>query len=389
MNTRLHTTFRALRPATRREAQINLAQVRAWYAANSTAYGFVALKDLFRERVTTVGIETVNTAMTDSIEMYQRELDEMLDWLVERTTVPKRRFLLPNSGTLQPLDQWGNPLPRQPGGSYEVAFPIQGGGDAWGNNRITRAKMTVAEANQFTLNVQMADLDWMKRHILAALFTNTTWTYSDPDDEIGDLTIQPLANNDTVVYLRRGAGASTDNHYLAQANAIDNSNDPYPTIEAEISEHPSNNGDVVAFIPSNLVAATMALSAFIPANDSNIQRSISSDAFIGDEIQGFGDKFLGYHESGVKLVEWKSLPSSYILGGSEDPGAPAVAMREHPEAELQGLFPEFHDVDGNRQLFKFLRYAGFGVQNRIAMLVMRIGNGSYAIPTGYTAPLAV
>jgi hypothetical protein len=87
-------------------------------------------------------------------------------------------------------------------------------------------------------------------------------------------------------------------------------------------------------------------------------------------------------------VEWKRLPDSYIV--SVATGAdPVVGMREHPETELQGLFPEFQNVDGNRQLYKFIRYAGFGVLNRVGACVMRIGNGSYAIPSGYTAPLAV
>lgn len=357
--------------------------------ANSTAYGFVALKDLFNERVTAVGVETINSAMIETVNAYQAELESMLDWFVTRTTAPKRRFLLANSGTLQPLDQWGNPLPRQPGGSYEVAFPIQGGGDAWGTNRVTRELMTVAEANRFALNVLMADTDWMKRHMLAALLTNTTWTYEDEDDEVGSLTIQPLANGDSVVYNKRGAGASTDNHYLAQANAIDNSNDPFPTIETEISEHPTNNGDVVAYIPTNLVASVKALGAFIPARDANVSPGSGTDTFVGSEILGFGDVFLGYHDSGVKLVEWKSMPNSYILFASENPGETALAMREYPATSLQGLFPEFHNVDGNRFVNRFIRYAGFGVQNRVAAGVMRIGNGSYAIPSGYTAPLAV
>lgn len=351
---------------------------------NVTAYGFVSMEDLFAERVEQVGVRVVNDAVTRSIAEHNRELDALIAALVERTTEYKITYTLPGSGSLQPLDQWGNPLPVQPSGKYDVAFPIQGAGTAWGDNRITRALMTVAEANRFTLDVQARDADWMARHILAALFTNTTWVY--PDEEHGDLTIQPLANGDSVTYLRRGGALSTDNHYLAQANAIGNGADnPYPIIEKELSEHPSNSGDIVAYIPTNQVDATQALSSFVPVRDEKITPGANSATLTGTIAQGFGDKVLG-RADGVDIVEWKRLPDNIILALST--GAPPIlAMREFPATSLQGLFPEFQDVDGNRHLNKFIRYAGFGVQNRVGALVYRIGSGTYSIPAGYTAPL--
>jgi hypothetical protein len=36
-----------------------------------------------------------------------------------------------------------------------------------------------------------------------------------------------------------------------------------------------------------------------------------------------------------------------------------------------------------------IRYAGFGVLNRVAAMITRVGNASYAIPSGFTAPLPV
>lgn len=370
------------------EGVINLSQRRAWYA-NTVAYGFLALKDMLSQRVNDVGVEVVNQAYIETAAAYQAEIDTLLDWFVTKTTKAKRRYSMANNGTLQPLDQWGNPDPRGPGGSYEVGWPIQGGGDAWGTNRVTRELMTVEEANRFALNVLTADTDWLRRHIIAALVTDTSWTFADENADIGDLTVQPLANGDSVEYLKRGTAAATDNHYLAQAAAILDASDPFPTIEDEINEHPTNNGAVVAFIPSNLTAAVRALAAFIPARDANIQAGLGSDQFVGSVPMGFGDTFMGYHESGVKLVEWRSMPSSYILFASENPGETALAMREYPVASLQGLFPEFHDADGNRHVNRFIRYAGFGALNRIAAGVMRIGNASYAEPSGYVAPLAV
>jgi hypothetical protein len=369
------------------EASVNLAQRRAWHA-NTIAYGFTSLQDVMDLRVAEVGEQVINDAIIESATEYQREADQMLGLLVERTTDYQRRYLLPSGGTLQPIDEWGNPDPVQPTGDYTVAFPIQGGGTAWGDNRVSRELMTVAEANRFALMVEAQDRDWLARHMLAALFTNTTngWTFKDKDH--GDLAIQGLANGDTVEYVRRGGSKSTDDHYLGQASAIDNSNNPFPTIEAELSEHPSNTGDIVVFVPTNVVTAVKALSTFRPANDPNIRRGADVTEFVGSPFVGFGDKFLGYEDSGVLIVEWKRLPNNYLVGMST--GAPPIlGMREYPAANLQGLFPEFHSPDGNRLVRRFLRYAGFGVANRVGAVVMEVGDASYDIPTGFSAPLAV
>lgn len=352
--------------------------------ANSTAYGFATLRDIYRELVDD-HLLIVQTAIQQSIDEYQRQMDEMLMILVQKTTEYSMRYQLPGSGTLQPLDEHGNPLPVLPSGYYDVGLPIQGGGTAWGDNRITRALATVADANRNTLTVQNADLDWMARHILAALFTNTTWVYTDPDK--GSLTIQPLANADAVTYVRRGGVSSTDSHYLAQANAIGNSDNPYPTIYAGLFEHPSNSGPFVSYIASDLVASTQALSTFVEIGDPDVKVGSDQATVVGSLAQGFGDQVLG-KVGNMWVVEWGRLPNGYILSLAQ--GAdPVVGMREYPAAAVQGLFPEFQNVDGNRYLNKFIRYAGFGVMNRIGAVVMRVGNASYAIPSGMAAPLAV
>jgi hypothetical protein len=352
--------------------------------ANSTAYGFATIEDRFTELVEN-NIPIVQTAIELSVAEYQRQLDQMLDILVQRTTEYSIRYQLPGSSTLQPLDQHGNPLPVLPSGYYGVALPIQGGGTAWGDNRVSRALKTVADANRDMINVQNADLDWMARHILAAMFTNTTWTYDDPKHDT--LTIQPLANGDTVTYVRRGGTSSTDNHYSFQAAAIADATNPYPTLYAELNEHPSNSGPYVAYIASSLRDTTMALATFVEVSDPDIRAGANTETIVGSLAQGFGDEVLG-KVGHMWIVEWGRLPDGYIVAVAQ--GAdPVVGMREYPVASLQGLFPEFQNVDGNRHLMKFIRFAGFGVMNRVGAAIRLVGAGAYAIPSGYTAPLAV
>jgi len=230
-------------------------------ANNIQTYGFVSLTDLASQRITDVPLPTIQTAIRESVVEHTRSLNALMSGMVRRITDYKMRYQLPAGGTLQPLDANGNPLPVTPTGIYDIAFPIQGAGTAWGNNRVSRAKMTVADADRFTLDAMDKDIDWMRRHVLAAIFTNTTWTYTD--EEHGQLIVQPLANNDAVTYVRVGGAAQTDNHYLAQANAIGNGADnPFPAIYTALDEHPSNSGPYIAYVASNLVTSITALANF-------------------------------------------------------------------------------------------------------------------------------
>jgi hypothetical protein len=192
-----------------------------------------------------------------------------------------------------------------------------------------------------------------------------------------------------VTYVKAGGGSATDTHYLAQAAAIDDSNSPFATIRDELLEHPSNRGPVVVYIPSNLRASIEALTAFIEVTDPAVMLGANSDGLTGAIDRGFGDEVLGYIKGDqCWIVEWRALPDSYMIAHARG-GGPVVKMREYPSAALQGFFPEMHSPDGNLQVTRMLRYAGFGVANRIAALAYRVGNASYAIPTGYDAPLGV
>lgn len=364
--------------------------------ANSVPYGFVGIQDLYAQRVQQAGPERVWDAIAQSLGEYTRVANAIMGSWSQPTMLAMEQVELPGSGTLQPLDEWGNPLPVQPSGYYQVAYPIQGGGTAFGDNRVTRAVMTVEEVARLTMDAMQRDKDWLIRHALAALFTNTTWSFTDkigPNGSkgLGAITIQPLANSDTVTYARKGSLApTTDTHYLAQSAAIDDSHNPFPTIKAELDEHPSNSGPIVAYVATDLVSTVTALTEFVEVNDPDIRYGADNDTLSanGAAFIGPGKEVLGKTKSGVWVVETPILPSTYMIAVSTGGGAP-LRMREYSAPELQGLFLENHSPDGNQMISRFIRYAGFGVRNRVAALCMRIGNSSYAIPTGYTAPLAV
>lgn len=361
--------------------------------ANATAYGFIDLEYLFSQKITTTMIPTIQTAIRASYEEHNRILAEMMAELSTRTTEYKLNYQLPSGKKMQPLDQHGNPRPTKPLGKYQIAFPIRGAGDAWGDNRLSRAKMTVEDANRLTLESMTADATWLRDQMLAALFTDEEYTYED--EEHGDLVVKPLANGDSVTYVRNGGGApSTANHYLAQAADIADATNPYPTIKSTLSAYPGNNGPYVAYIASDLVADTKALATFEPVRDGAIlygADQTTANAVVNQDLAGrnspligWGDELHGYVD-GVWIVEKMTLPDGYIIAVARGAAEPPLAMREYEEAELQGLFPEFHSPDGNHNEYRYIRFAGFGVRNRIAALVYLIGASPYAIPTGYDA----
>jgi len=360
-------------------------------AANTLAYGFVQLRHLGAQRVTTLGAGVVWDAIKKSAAEHTRMLNEILASICAPTELYTERIYTPGSGTLQPIDGMGNPKVVRESGSYDVAYPIYGGGTAFGVDRITKELMTVEEANRHTLAALQRDADWMKRHIIAALFDNSTATYLDP--EKGSLTIQPLAiTSDGVTYLRTGGTVSTDEHYYAQASSIDDSNNPFDDIYTELTEHPGNGTTIVCFVPTNLKSSIEALTNFIEVTDPDILVGVASDriqASAGalNSIRGFGDEVLGKVNK-CWIVEWKALPDSYMLAHAVDAG-PVLAMREYPSPALKGFFAENHSPDGNLMESRFLRFCGFGVRNRVAAVCARIGNGTYATPTGYSTPLSV
>ncbi len=356
----------------------------------TTAFGFIDLVTLYDQRVAQVGEQRIYQAVQESAAEYNRVANGLMSEFVERTTIAQEQIELPGDGTLQPLDENGNPLPVLPSGSYKVAYPIQGGGTAWGSNRVTRELITVQEAERNTTDAMQRDADWLTRHMLAAVFDSSTWTYNDKvgangTKGLGDITIQPLANGDTVTYVRKGGVApATDTHYLAQANAISDADNPFQTIYDELIEHPSNNGRVLVYIPSNLKASVEALSGFVAVDSADVVAGANSDRVVNVPMVGPGEKVLGMVND-CWIILWSRMPSSYMIAKME--GKPILKMREYPTGNLQGFFPEAANVDGNHLVTRMIRYAGFGVYDRVGALVYRVGNAAYAVPTGFDAPL--
>lgn len=355
-------------------------------ATNQVLYGFVNLKDVFSQRVEDVGVPVVNAAIDETLAEHNQQLMNLMSLFVDRTTQYKVRYRTPVAASLQPLDENGRARPIKGAGYYDIAFPLQMAGIAWGTTYYASQKITVQETNSAVAALITADKRWLRDRIMAALFTNVNYTHSDAAH--GDLTIKPLANGDTDTYLiQAGADAgATDTHYLAQAGAIADASDPFPTIRSELTEHPENSGDVVVFVPTSNRTAVEGLSGFYPVNDPNLRMGAGATVLAGTLNVALPGDVFGYHEAGVWLAEWKGLPANYLVATMTG-GPRPIAMREEPEASLRGFNRVAERNDHPFYESQYLRVAGFGAQNRVGAVIMRVSNGAYAIPTNYQAPL--
>ena len=354
--------------------------------ANQIAYGFYSLLDKFPDPVTTV-LTDINTAIDATIAEHNRQIETLYSLFCAKTTDAQAQFKCPALGRLMGADEYTQPPSIKGASRYTVAWPIQKAMIARGTTWDAAQKMTVQDANDEMVTLQTADIRWQRDHILAACFAATSWTHTNEED--GDLTILSLANGDTQAYLiQSGADAgATDTHVLGQADAIADLTDPYPTIYAELTEHPENGGKVIALIPTALKATTQALTSFYAAADPNIRVGSATAELVADAGVSVPGEIIGYHDAGVWIAEWKGMPSTHIIAVCTE-GERALKMREEQIASLRGFLREGDRNDHPFYQTVYSRRAGWGANNRVGAVAYRVGNATYAAPTGYGSPMA-
>ncbi len=347
--------------------------------------GLLNQADLYAQRVTTAGIQVVQRSIDESVAEHNRQLDALMRLFTTNRTDPQTRYLAAGATRLQPLDENGRARPIKPSGYATVGFPLHDAGIAWGRNYRTSIKMTVGEVARIVSMMQDADSRWMRDHLLAALFFEngtTPWTFTDP--QFGSISVYGLANGDTQTYqiLSGADSAATDDHVLGVASIAEST---FQTIHDELVEHPENGPEIIAFVPTASRAAVEALTNFYPVADPNLTSGIAVTQFtaaLGVAVPG---ELIGYI-AGCKVVVWAGLPSDYILGVAAGGEAP-IALRQEPEAELQGFKKVADRNDHPWYEQQYLRVAGFGAWNRVGAVVVKTNNATYAIPTGYTSPM--
>lgn len=349
--------------------------------------GLLNQADLYDQRVTTLGIQVVQRSIDESVAEHNRQLNALMALFTTTRTDPQTRYLAAAATRLQPLDENGRARPIKPGGYATVGFPLHDAGIAWGRNYRTSIKMTVREVANIVAMMMDADSRWMRDHLLAALFyenSTTPWTFTDP--QFGSISVYGLANGDAQTYqiLSGADSAATDDHVKGSSTST-LTEAVFQDIHDELVEHPENGPEIIAFIPTASRATAEALTNFYPVADPNLRSGVAVTEFTGVLGAAVPGELIGY-VAGCKIVVWAGMPANYVLGVAAGGEAP-IALRQEPEAELQGFKKVADRNDHPWYEQQYLRVAGFGAWNRVGAIVYKTSASSYSIPTGYTSPM--
>lgn len=353
-------------------------------------FGALGLSDGDRVYNATAGQRAVYDIAMEHVAMQNAALQQVLSIFIgEETSDYKRRYKLPGSGRLQRMGANGAPGAVKANGEWDIALPLEDFGAAVAANRINRAYMTAAELSLHIDTVLIQNVNTLRYEMLRALFNSTAGTFVD--ELWGSLTIQRLANGDSVVYppVQGSESEAADNHYLESgyaASAISDTNDPYVTIVDELEEHfgtPTSGSEIVVFINNAQRAKTEALTNFVEVTDRHVVPGANTDTVTGLPV--LPGRTIGRHKAGATVQEWRWIPANYQLAIHLGAPKPLIKRIDPPDTGLpSGLTLVAEDEEFPFKTSYWSHRFGFGVGNRLNGVVMKLGTGgTYSVPSGY------
>ena len=353
-------------------------------------FGHLNLSDSDRVFSQTVGQQVVWSAVQDYLTRVNADLNAAMSVFLDRTTSNfKERYKLPGGGALQKRGSDGRYGAVKASGQWDVAFPLEDFGAAMAGNDVDMAYMTAAELDRHIQTIVIQNTNTVRFEILKALLDSGQDTFIDPLN--GSLSIEPLANGDSVVYppVLGVETEATENHYLESgyaAASISDTNNPYATIKNELEEHfgaPTGNSNIAVFVHPDQIAKTEALADYDPVNDRFTQPGDDTDQLTGLPAALPG-RVVGRTNS-CWVIEWRWIPTNYMLGIHLDAPKPLIRRIDPADTGLgDGLLLVTKDQDFPFETSVWRHRFGFGVGNRLNGVVMELGTGgTYTIPTAY------
>jgi len=356
-----------------------------------TIPGILGIQDSERTFIEGVGQRQVFDATQEYVAMVNEDLARVTSLFIETTTEDhKFRYYLPADGEMQRVSELGRPGERKLGGSWDVALPLEGFGDALGTSRIDLAYMTIADYQRHVEGITLRAQNTLRKEILRTLFDNVNYNFADKLR--GTLAIKALANTDGTLFPPVAGGTTAaeveryvESNYLTAS--ITDSNNPIKTISRALRGTFSANGNLrrrVVLIAAGAQDYVEALTDFEPVDDINIQKGLNSDSVLNKPAAIPGE-IIGYcNEAYVSVWPW--MPANYMLGLDLQAQKP-IHMRVDPGYTNlpRGLSiitesDEFPLAKSDWQ-WRF----GLGVVNRLNGYVLELGTGgTYTIPTGYS-----
>lgn len=357
----------------------------------STIFGALRVADSDRVFNATAGQRVIWDAATEYVNAQNAALNQMLAAFVDETTEEyKRRYRLPGGGMLQQRGGQAQSGAVKARGYWDVAFPISEYGDQVAGDDISLAYMTVGELDRHIQTVIVRNINTVRFEVLRALFTNVAWTF--PDENWGNLTVETLANGDSVVYppVIGSASEATDNHFIVSgyaAASIDNTNDPVAGLAIpELEEHfgqVTGGSPVAVLINAAQVAKVSALAAVVPVPDNYV--SVGDNTATPNGLPTLPGRTIGRHTNGAFIQQWDWIPAGYMAALHLEAPRPLVKRVDPADTGLPtDLALVSNEVETPFRAAHWRHRFGFGVGNRLNGVIIQLkANGVYEIPTAY------
>lgn len=358
-------------------------------------YGALGIDPTDSAYIGDFGSRVIYDAIDDNFQLHADIINQASQCFIEEDTEQfKEKYTSESGGYMQRKSDRGRSGAVKPTGGWEVAYPLESFGDEMAIPKKKQAYMSIKELNKFVNTIIRREYNTRRLEMMRALFRNTTRSYEDEFLKAGALTVQPLANNDSVVYppkVTASAGA-TDNHYLVTgyaASAISDTNNPLKTARLKLEGHygqVSGFGNCVTFINSAQSAKIEALASFTPLVDSKINPGDDTDILVWDDELPMPPGRLIGRASGVFVFEWDlGIPENYALTLDLDAARP-LKRRVHPERVGWPVGLNLSTMTESDPLAgaAYESDYGFGVGDRRAAVVTFFDAGSsYTIPAIY------
>ena len=357
----------------------------------ATIFGALRISDTDRVFNSTVGQRVIWDEAQRYIAAQNAALNGILATFVDETTAEhQRRYRLPGGGMLQRRGGQAQSGAVKASGYWDVAFPIDEYGDQVAGDDVSLAYMTAGELDRHIQTVNVRNINTVRFEVLRALLSNVAWTY--PDSLHGNLTIQPLANGDTVVYppVIGSASEATDDHYVVAGYAatdISNTNDPVAGIAIpELEEHfgqVTGGSPVAMLINTAQVAKVSDLAAIVPVPDNYV---IPGDnVTLPTGLPMLPGRVIGRHTNGAWVAQWDWIPSGYAMALHLEAPKPLVKRVDPADTGLPSdLALVSQDAEYPFRAAHWRNRFGFGVGNRLNGVVIQFkASGSYDVPTAY------
>lgn len=352
--------------------------------------GLLNLTDGDRKFGQTVGQKVVYDAAQEYLRQHNMELQKVISVFVQETTEEyKERYRLPGGGRMQRRSGQAQSGAVKPTGSWDVAYPLYDFGSQLAYTDVEFAKMTPNGLQLHLDTIRAQDINTVRFEILYRLFNSAQATFDDP--EHGALSIEPLANGDSVLFppVLGTESEATETHYLESnyaASAIDDTNNPLVTLRNDLEEHfgtPTGFGNTVVFANTANIAKLKALADFVEVVDSNVRAGNdtatpqSLPAAVPGRIVGRCD--------GTWVVEWRWIPSGWMLAIDLDQPKPLKMRVDEADTGLPRGLALVSTSDTHPMMQSHYRHRyGFGAANRLNGAVIEFNTGgSYTAPSAY------